>query len=186
MVALWEWAVVSGTIPNTLIAGPFQVVTNFFELLFNGDLIVHSFVSLLLGFMIGGVLGLILGVAVGISKLVERAVSSTIQFLPPIPPIAWIPLLVILFGIGETSKIGLLVIASFVVIYLNTVEGIRSVDQKLIDVAHVYRKSNRELVSKILLPSAIPNIFVGMRIALGLSWILLIAAEVIASSEGLG
>jgi len=117
---------------------------------------------------------------------VERLIAPTIQFLAPIPPIAWIPLLIILLGIGEASKIGLIIIASFVVVYLNTVQGIRSTDQKLVDVAHVLRKSNKELIKKVLLPSATPHIFTGMRIALGLSWILLIAAEVIASSKGLG
>lgn len=189
LIALWEWAVISGAVPNTLVASPSQVVVDFFELLFNGKLTVHSLISLyrlLLGFTIGTFLGLIFGVAVGTSKLVEKIVSPTMQFLAPIPPIAWIPLLIILLGIGEASKIGLLIIASFVVVYLNTIQGIRSTDQKLVDVAHVYRKSNRELISKILLPSALPNIFTGMRIALGLSWILLIAAEVIASSKGLG
>jgi sulfonate transport system permease protein len=141
---------------------------------------------LILGFTIGTLIGLVLGVMVGTSKFAERLFAPTIQFLAPIPPIAWIPLLIILIGIGEASKIGLIIIASFVVVYLNTVQGIRSTDQKLVDVAHVLRKSNKELIKKVLLPSATPHIFTGMRIALGLSWILLIAAEVIASSKGLG
>ena len=189
LILLWEWAVVSGAIPNTLIASPLQVAVNFFELLFNGKLLIHSSVSvyrLLLGFGIGTMLGLVVGIMVGTSKLVEKIISPTMQFIAPIPPIAWIPLLIILLGIGEFSKIGLLIIAAFVVVYLNTIQGIRSADQKLVDVAHAYQKSNRTLITKILLPSALPNIFTGMRVALGLSWILLVAAEVIASSKGLG
>lgn len=108
------------------------------------------------------------------------------QFLAPIPPIVWIPLLIIFFGIGEMSKIVLLMVASFFVLFINTVHGIRSVDKKLVEVANIYKKSNFFLITKILIPSALSNIFLGLRLALGLSWILLIAAEVVASSKGLG
>src|SRR3989338_2021399 len=173
LLIAWEWSVRSGFLPNTLIASPSQVVKDFFDLAMSGKLLVHSLVSLyrlVLGFAIGTLIGLSLGVMVGTSKFVERLIA----------------LLIILLGIGEASKIGLIIIASFVVVYLNTVQGIRSTDQKLVDVAHVLRKSNKELIKKVLLPSATPHIFTGMRIALGLSWILLIAAEVIASSKGLG
>ncbi len=189
LLVAWEWSVRSGLLPNTLIASPSQVVRDFFDLAISGELLVHSLVSLyrlVLGFAVGTLIGLSLGVIVGTSKFAEKLFAPTIQFLAPIPPIAWIPLLIILLGIGEASKIGLIIIASFVVVYLNTVQGIRSTDQKLVDVAHVLRKPNKELIKKVLLPSATPHIFTGMRIALGLSWILLIAAEVIASSKGLG
>ena len=77
-------------------------------------------------------------------------------------------------------------IAALVVVFINTVHGIRSTDQKLVEVANSYEKSNKDLITKILIPSAIPQIFTGMRVALGLSWILLIAAEVIVSTNGLG
>ena len=189
LLVAWEWSVRSGLLPNTLIASPSQVGRDFFDLAISGELLVHSLVSLyrlVLGFAVGTLIGLSLGVIVGTSKFAEKLFAPTIQFLAPIPPIAWIPLLIILLGIGEASKIGLIIIASFVVVYLNTVQGIRSTDQKLVDVAHVLRKPNKELIKKVLLPSATPHIFTGMRIALGLSWILLIAAEVIASSKGLG
>lgn len=189
ILIVWEWSVRLGVLPNTLIASPSQVLRDFFELAANGKLLIHSLVSLyrlLLGFAIGSLIGLALGVMVGTSKFTERLIAPTIQFLAPIPPIAWIPLLIIILGIGEASKIGLIIIASLIVVYVNTVQGIRSTDQKLVDVAHVLRKSDKELVKKVLLPSATPHIFTGLRVALGLSWILLIAAEVIASSKGLG
>lgn len=189
LILLWEFTVSQGIIPNTLIASPSQVFITFFELLLNGELWIHSFVSLnrlIVGFLIGTGLGLFLGIIVGVSKLGEKLIAPTIQILAPIPPIAWIPLLIILLGIGEASKIGLIIIASLVVVYINTVQGIRATDQKLVEVAQVSKKSTKELITKILLPSATPNILTGMRVALGLSWILLIAAEVIASSNGLG
>ncbi len=189
ILLVWEWSVTSGLLPNTIIASPLQVASDFFELTINGKLLTHSLTSLYrltLGFTIGTLIGLALGIAVGTSKFAERLLAPTLQFLAPIPPIAWIPLLIILLGIGEGSKIGLIIIASLITVYINTVQGIRSTDQKLVDVANVLRKSNKDLITKVLLPSATPHIFIGMRIALGLSWILLIAAEVIASSNGLG
>ena len=95
-------------------------------------------------------------------------------------------ILIILFGIGEASKIILIAIAALFIVFINTVSGIRSADKKLVELAQVYKKPDKDLITKILLPSAVPSIMTGMRIALGLSWILLIAAEVIASSKGLG
>lgn len=189
LLILWEVSVYANWLPKTLIASPTQILSDFWKFILNGEIFEHTFISLyrlMIGFVLGTLLGLICGVAVGISKFFERLLNPLIQFLAPIPPIVWIPLLIILFGIGETSKITLLVIASFFVIFLNTVQGIRSTNQKFVDVAHVYKKSNFFLIKNILIPSALPNIFTGMRLALGLSWILLIAAEVVASSKGLG
>lgn len=189
LLLLWEWSVTAGWLPNTLIASPSQVVVDFVELLLNGKIIIHSLASLyrlIFGLIFGIILGLLTGTIVGVSKLGERLIAPTLSLLAPIPPIAWIPLLIILLGIGEVSKIALIIIASALVVHLNTVQGIRSTDEKLIDIARVYRKSNFQLITKVLLPAATPQIFTGLRLALGLSWILLVAAEVIASSRGLG
>jgi sulfonate transport system permease protein len=185
----WEASVRFGYIPETLIATPIQVFSNFFKMLFSGELITHSSISLqrlILGFSIGTFLGIFLGIITGVSKLGENIISPTMKILSPIPPIAWIPLIIIIFGIGEGSKIALIAMAALVVVYIHTFNGIRSTDKKLIELAKVYNKNKKELLFKILLPSSTKDIFTGMRIALGLSWILLIASEVIASSKGLG
>ncbi len=189
ILVIWELSVSSGWIPNTLIASPSQVFVDFFNLLFSGELFTHSFVSLyrlILGFVIGTLIGVFLGIIVGVSKLGEKLISPTIQIIAPIPVIAWIPLFIIFLGIGDASKIALISLAALIIVYINTVQGIRSTDQKLIELADSYKKSRKELITKILIPSALPQILTGMRVALGLSWILLIASEVIASSSGLG
>lgn len=189
VLVIWQVAVILEWLPQSLIASPTQIVADFWVFIKNGELFEHIFISLYrlsVGFVVGSLLGLATGIAVGTSKLLEKLLGPIIQFLAPIPPIVWIPLLIIIFGIGEVSKIILLVVASFFVLFINTVQGIRSTDQKYVDVAHVYNKSNFDLIRTILLPSSLPNIFTGMRLALGLSWILLIAAEVMASSKGLG
>lgn len=189
LIVIWEFSVFIGWLPKTLIASPSQITLDFWRFIVTGELFEHIFISLyrlLVGFIVGSLLGLIAGVGVGTSKFLDKLLNPLIQFLAPIPPIVWVPLLIIFFGIGETSKIVLLIVASFFVLFLNTVQGIRSTNQKFVDVANVYNKSNMDLIKKILLPSSLPNIFTGMRLALGLSWILLIAAEVVASSKGLG
>jgi len=189
IILLWDFSVRFGFVPNTLIASPVQTLKSFLELLLNGQLITHSIVSLnrlVIGFVMGTILGIILGTLTGISKIAEKIVSPTMQMFAPIPPIAWIPVLIILFGIGEGSKIGLITLAAFVVVYLNTFQGIRSTDKKIDELAKAYNKGKKALLFKILLPSAMPNILIGMKVSLGLSWILLIASELIASSKGLG
>lgn len=186
---VWELSVQLGLLPQTIIAKPSQVILAFSNFLSNGNLIEHigaSLYRLFVGFTLGSLAGLLFGIGVGLSKFLEKLFGPLLQFLAPIPPIVWIPLFIIFFGIGETSKIVLLMVASFFVVFINTVQGIRSVNAEYIEVATIYQKSNFQLIKDVLIPVALPNIFVGLRLALGLSWILLIAAEVVASSKGLG
>jgi sulfonate transport system permease protein len=133
------------------------------------------------GFLLGSLLAVILGSLVGLSLTAERMVAPTVQALAPIPPTAWIPLLIILLGIGEASKVALIAIGAFSVVYFSTVQGIRGADQRLVEVAAILEKSRRDLVMYVLLPSAAPSILTGMRVALSLSWILLIAAEMVGA-----
>ncbi len=189
LLMVWEFAVRVGWWPKTLIASPLDVIYDLWQLLISGQLIRHTGASLFRlfsGFLIGTITGVLFGSWIGLSKLGEKLLSPTFQVLAPIPPVAWIPLLIITLGIGEGSKIALIAIGAFFVIFVNTVQGIRGTDQKLTEVALLYEKSHTDLTLFVLLPSAAPNILTGMRVALGLSWVLLIAAEVIASSDGLG
>lgn len=184
LLASWHFAVMLGLWPRTLIAPPGEVLIDFVKLTLSGELLAHARVSigrLLGGFFLGTALALIVGSVVGLSKVSERMFAPTIQALTPIPPTAWIPLLIILLGIGEESKVALIAIGAFGVVYFNTVQGIRGADQKLVEVATTLQKSRRDLTLYVLLPSAAPSIITGMRVALGLSWILLIAAEMIAA-----
>lgn len=189
VLVVWELAVDFKLVPTTLIASPIQVLKDFVEFIATGKIFMHigaSLSRLLIGFIIGSLVGISLGLVIGTSKRFEKLFHPTFLFLAPIPPIAWIPLLIIACGIGEGSKVALIALGAFFITYFHTIHGIRATDQKLVDLATVYRKDNWQLVKKILLPSALPSIFTGLRLALSLSWILLIAAEVIASSQGLG
>lgn len=197
LLTLWQCAVTFNWWPRTLIASPLNVLADFWKLSVSGELFAHARVSatrVFIGFVSGTMLAILLGSFVGLSKTMERMVAPTVQALTPIPPTAWIPLLIIALGIGNASKVALIAIGSFAVVYLNTVQGIRGADQKLVEVATTLQKPRRDLVLYVLLPSAAPIIITGMRVALGLSWILLIASEMIAAKmvsassrfEGLG
>lgn len=189
IVVMWDTLVVTDVLPSTLVARPMDVLRSFYNMSTSGELLLHTFISLkrlVAGLLIGSIFGFIAGITIGTSTFARKLFASTLQLLGPIPPIAWIPILIIIFGIGETSKIALIALATFFVIYLNTVQGIRAVDYKLIELANTYKKSQWQLIIQVLIPSAITQLFTGLRTALSLSWILLIASEVIASSSGLG
>ena len=189
LLACWEMVTTFAWVPSSLLAPPDQVLRSLFSLASNGQLLVHvsaSLYRLLVGFFLGSLLGAALGIFTGVSKRAEAFLSPTFQAFAPVPPIAWIPLLIVFFGIGEGSKIALIALASFVVVYLHAFQGVRAADQKLVELAHAYKKGRPALVWEVLLPCALPGILTGLRVSLGLSWILLIAAELIASSRGLG
>jgi len=189
LLVSWEVAVRSGFLPNTLIASPSQVIIDFFSMLMDGSLLKHSMISLrrlIIGFLLGTFLGISFGAIVGTSRIGARLLEPSILTLIPIPPIAWIPLLIIIFGIGESSKIFLISIGGFCTLFIHTAHGIRAADKHLVELAQVLGKSQTSMFWHILLPSAIPNIIASMRVTLALSWTLLLAAEVVASSQGLG
>jgi len=185
----WEYSVRLELIPNSLVASPTQVLVKFIEMLTDGRLLTHSFVSmrrLLFGFTIGTSLGIAIGTIVGFSKLGEKLIEPTLLALLPVPPIAWIPFLIIIFGIDETSKIALISMGSFWTLFLQTSYGIRTVDKNLIEVARIFKKDWKTILQRVMIPSCLPHIFSGMRVALSISWGLLVMSEIIASSKGLG
>lgn len=189
LVLVWHWSVISGLVPGTLIAPPLDVLTRFVRLLADGTLLNHavaSLVRILCGYAIGMTLGIALGALIGTSRLGSRFLEPTALTLIPMPAVAWIPLLVILLGIGETSKIVLVAIGSFSTLVIATSAGVRNASKELVEVADVFEKSRFDLFLHILLPAAIPNIVSAARVAMALSWTLLVAAEVIASADGLG
>jgi sulfonate transport system permease protein len=189
LVIAWDLAVRYDVVPSTLIAAPLDVAERLVQLLWNGKLehqVAVSLGRLAQGFLYGSALGIAIGVAVGASRLASRLIEPSLLTMLPIPAVAWVPLLIVLFGIGETSKVLLIGLGSFCTLYLHTAHGIRSADRKLVEVAHVLGKGRPMLIRRVLFPSALPEIFAASRIAMALSWALLIVAEVIASSSGLG
>jgi taurine transport system permease protein len=127
-----------------------------------------------------------LGIAIGRSRMVRGLVDPLIEFYRPIPPLAYLPLIVIWCGIGELSKVLLIYLAIFAPIVIATATGVRSVDPARLRAAQALGASHAQLIRHVILPSALPDILTGVRIGLGVGWSTLVAAELIAAQRGLG
>jgi ABC-type nitrate/sulfonate/bicarbonate transport system permease component len=188
-LVIWEMSLRWALVPATLIASPAETLNALWSMIQDGSLFANSYIScqrLIFGFANGCVIGIILGCLIGTSRLASWLLQPTIAVIAPVPAVAWVPLIVMLLGIGEASKIALIAFGTFFVVALHTANGIRATDQQYVELANVLGKSQTELLARVLFPSALPHIFTGMRVAMALSWTLLLVSEIIASSEGLG
>lgn len=188
LLVIWELTARVGLIEPRLLPPPSEVARTLYALSQNG-LWTHVAVSVARvgsGFAIGSILGTAFGIAVGLNSDVESVIDPTFQALRAIPSLAWVPLLLLWLGIGETPKITLIALGAFFPVYLNVVAGLRNVDAKLIELGRSLQLSQAAMVSRILLPASLPSIFVGLRVGLSLSWMFLVAAELIAADRGLG
>jgi len=150
-----------------------------------GNLIV-SLERVAIGFAVGASIGLLLAVIAGLSRLGENAVDPVMQMLRTLPLFGLIPVFIVWFGIDDTPKIILIAIGSAIPLYLNAFAGIRNVDPRLHELSRVLQLSRRELITKIVLPGALPQILVGTRQSLGVAWLALVVAEQVNTNAGLG
>lgn len=189
LITLWEIGGNLGYINNGILPSPHKLVNTTLHLIENGKLGMNLAVSgirVVQGFAIGAAGGIMIGLAMGLSRTINRILSSLVGVLRPIPMIAWIPLLILWLGIDEESKIAVIVIGSFWPVLLNTIHGIQSVDQKLLEVTKILEKSTGEVLLHVIIPSALPSIFTGIRLGMGTAWTCVVAAEMIAASKGIG
>jgi len=189
LIAVWQFAAHVGWLSSRVLPEPFAVAKAAWSLAESGELWTHAKISLwraVVSFGIGGGLGLLLGLLTGTFKTAEILLDTTLQMIRNIPALALIPLVILWFGIEETSKIFLVAIGVFFPLYLNTFHGIRSVDKGLIEMAKSYGLSGWPLYRDVILPGALPSILVGVRFSLGLVWVLLIVAETISAQSGIG
>jgi len=183
-----EGAVRAGLVAQNLLPPPSAIVATLRELGQHGLMshVAASTLRVALGFAGGALAATILGVATAVNPRAHQLLDPTVQGLRAIPSLAWVPLLLLWLGIGEAPKLVLIAIGAFFPVYMGVVSGIRNVDRKLVDVARLYRLSETELARRVLLPAALPAILTGLRNGLGLAWMFMVAAELIAASKGLG
>jgi len=189
LLVLWQVATQSGWLSSRVLPQPLAVAKAAWHLARTGELWANVKISLwraVVSFAVGGGLGLLLGLLSGTFRIVEILLDTTLQMIRNIPALALIPLVILWFGIEETSKIFLVAIGVFFPVYLNTFHGIRSVDKGLIEMAQSYGLSGWPLYRDVILPGALPAILVGVRFSLGLVWVLLIVAETISAQSGIG
>lgn len=189
IIAIWVIAGNTGNLNTVLLPSFGQVISTFVSGITSGSLLIALGISIrrvLLGYLIAAVLGIGLGIVIGLSKHMQRLTSLIIQILRPIPPIAWIPLVILWMGIGENSKVFLIFLGGFFTILLNVTDGIRYTDSKLTEVARVMETPKHKYITQLVIPAALPSIFTGLRVALGNCWACVVAAELVASSSGIG
>src|SRR5450631_442056 len=148
--------------------------------------LLSSFLRAISGFSIAAVFAIPLGLIVGRSRTVREYIDPVIRSLFPIPGIAWIPLAILWFGLGNTAVIFVVFVAEFFPLYFNTEAGARNINPILIDAARCFGAKRLTLVRRVILPASIPYIITGMRIGLGGAWRMIVAAEMLASESGIG
>ncbi|TFH61371.1 ABC transporter permease [Peribacillus frigoritolerans] len=191
VVVLIAWQALGsvGILPAQLFSSPLFIVMTFIDLVQSGEMGMHLQISLtraFLGFALGGFLGLLLGVIVGMQKKSEEYLNPSIQMLRTVPLLAITPLFIMWFGFGELSKVLLIALGAFFPLYLQTFLGLRNVDKKLYDVALILEFSRREQITKLMIPAALPNILLGIRLALSAAWMCLVVAELLGADRGVG
>ena len=189
LLLLWQWAAQSGLWSTYVLPSPQQVGSSLLKMLQNGSLWKHLSISLLRvleGFSLSCLLTLLLTLLAALRSQMVPYYSRFLSGLRHIPPLSLIPLFILWFGIGEAPKIILIVLSSIFPILLNTESGIFGCDPKLIEVGKTFGFSRRQIFFRIMLPNAVPDILVGLRLGLGYGWRAIVGAEMIAATSGLG
>lgn len=189
VIAIWEASVRLGLVNPVFLPPPSRILAAAQGLLVTGELfrnIADSLQRIAIANLVAICTAVPLGFFMGLYRPFEETMDGIVNLIRPIPPLAWIPLAILWFGLGEKSVIFITLISAFFAILLNTIAGVRSVDKSLIRAALSLGATRRVLIMKVVLPATLPSLFTGFRIALGVSWMSIVAAELIASSSGLG
>ncbi|MBY1468059.1 ABC transporter permease [Clostridioides difficile] len=189
ILLLWKITNYLGIWSDYILPSPEKVYSTFLNMISDGSIFINVYASMkrvLIGFAISTAIGVPLGIFFGIYSGVYEYFKSLINFLRNTPPLALIPMLILWFGIGEESKIIIIVLASFFPIFTSTLKGIKNCDSKLIEVGRVFEFSKLQIIFKIIIPNAILDIAVGLKLALGYSFRAIIGVELVAASSGLG
>jgi sulfonate transport system permease protein len=189
VLLLWSVASKHEWAPPQILPAPDLVRDTLVDELHTGDLWANvqiSLIRVLAGFAIGSASGLALGAAMGLSRRLEDYIYPLFNALSQVPVLGWVPLAMLFLGIGESLKIVLIAFASLLPVAVNTVKGFRGVPNSYLEVGATFRFTKRQYLQRIILPAAVPSIFVGLRYGLTQAWLSLVTVELLASSEGLG
>jgi NitT/TauT family transport system permease protein/taurine transport system permease protein len=192
-VLIWQAVSMAGVFPPFALPSPVAVWQSFIEIIRSGyggqslisDILISCF-RIVIGFVGAIAIGVPLGLLMSRNKIIFDLIDPLLQFVRPVPPLAYIPLLVVWFGIGELPKAILILVGTIPVIIIGTMSGVKSTPPLRIAVARTLGATNAQIFRKIVLPSALPEIFTSMRVGIGVAWTCLVAAELIAASSGLG
>jgi ABC-type nitrate/sulfonate/bicarbonate transport system permease component len=188
-LGVWWATTASGMVNPALLPPPFVVAKAIVEMVIDKSIFIHIGVSVgraIGGFALATLIGVPLGILIGRSKWVYASTDPWVEMLRPVPPIAFLPLIVLWFGIGETSKFVVVAYGALFPILLNTIHGVRSIENSLIRAARALGASERQIFYFVVLPGSVPSIVTGLRLGAGMAIFVLVAAELLGSSSGLG
>ncbi len=189
LLIIWEAVSRFGLIAQHLLPPPSALAETTLALARDGSLFTHIGVSsarVAAGFAIGAALGLIIGAVVALNRTASALLDPSLQALRAVPSLAWVPLLLLWLGIDLAPKLTLIAIGTFFPMYLATLSSLKNIDRKLVEVGVQFGFTPSQLLRKIYLPASLPGIITGLRASLGLGWMFLVAAELIAATSGLG
>lgn len=193
LLALWAGVAGLGVVPELFVPKPESVGRAFVELgtagYRGGTLAEHlgrSMARLLLGFGLAVVTAVPAGILMGFSATLRRMLDPLVQLYRPLPPLAYYTLLIVWLGIGETSKIALLYLAAVPPLLLNAMAGVRSIGRSRVETARALGATHRQVITHVIFPSCLPDIFTGLRVGIGFAYTTLVSAEIVAASQGLG
>ncbi|ODS98325.1 MAG: taurine ABC transporter permease [Lautropia sp. SCN 69-89] len=189
LLALWEVAARLGAIDVRFFPAPSAIAEKFLELSASGELLQHlaaSLQRLSIGVIVGGVPALFLGLAMGLSRPLRAAVDPLIAATYPIPKSAILPLLLLIFGLGEASKVAMVALGMFYPVLINTVAGVANINRIYLDVGRNFGARGWQVFRTIALPGALPSILAGIKLGVGMGLILIVIAEMIGAKTGIG
>ena len=189
LLLLWETLVRTRILDVRFFPAPSQVIRTLLDLIASGPLLEDIAISLSrigAGFAIGSAAGLVVGLLMGLSRLLRAAIKPLVGVIYPIPKIAILPLVMLIFGLGEPSKYVIVAIGVFFLVLLNTMAGVMNIERIYLDVGQNFGARKLDVLLTIALPGALPFIFTGLRLAWGTGLLLIVAAEFVAAKSGLG
>jgi len=194
VILIWQGFSSLQLIPSYKLPSPVEIILGFKDLLIVGvppgnllhNHMLYSLYRVALGYAIAALLAIPLGLLMGWSPMLLRTTRPLFEVVRPIPPLAWIPIAILWFGIGIKSAAFIIFLGAFFPILLNTISGVLSIQPILLEAARTLHAKEKDIFLKVLLPGAVPSIFVGMRIGIGIGWMTLVAAEFTGVKEGYG
>jgi NitT/TauT family transport system permease protein len=183
------WHVAVATQPGTLVPSPWAAVSGIVELAQKGLLVRYVVASLFRvtwGYLTALLIAIPLGVWLGLWRRGETAANPILQLLRPISPLAWIPIAILWFGVGDVAAVFLIFLASLLPLTLTTINAVHNIELVHLSAGRNFGLTSRELVRSVIIPAILPQLIVGMRITLGIAWLVVVAAEMIAVNSGLG
>ncbi len=189
LIVLWEIASRAGALDQRFFSAPSRIAVSFLGLILSGELLRHTAISLwriALGFLLGAVPGLVAGLTMGLFPVVRAFLEPSMAAIFPIPKLAILPLILLVFGVGEASKVVIIAVGVFFLVMFNSMSGVTNIDPIYLDVARNLQATRKHFYTTVALPGAMPMVFTGFKLGIGTALLLIVAAEFVGAHSGIG